>query len=175
MRPVRYRVAVSLDGYIAGPSGEVDWIVSDPAINWSEVYAGFDTVLLGRRTYELTRKPGAPPWPAGWRVYVFSRTLPSGDHGGVTFVTTNTAAVVEALRAEDGKDVWLFGGGALASSLLAAGLVDAVEVTVVPVLLGAGIPLLATGALRTPLRLTESRAYPSGVVTLRYEVRHPAT
>ena len=64
MRPVRYRVAVSLDGYIAGPSGEVDWIVSDPAINWSEVYAGFDTVLLGRRTYELTRKPGAPPWPA---------------------------------------------------------------------------------------------------------------
>jgi dihydrofolate reductase len=170
MRPVRYRVAASLDGYISGPSGEVDWIVSDPAVNWSEVYAGVDTVLLGRRTYEITLKPGAPPWPTGWRVYVFSRTLPSGEHGGVTFVSTDAAARVEALRAEDGKDIWLFGGGALASSLLAARLVDVVEVTVVPVLLGAGIPLVATGAPRTPLRLTDSRAYPSGVVALRYEV-----
>jgi dihydrofolate reductase len=175
MRRVRYRVAASLDGYIAGPSGEVDWIVNDPAVSWSEVYAGVDTVLLGRRTYEITRKPGAPPWPAGWRVYVFSRTLPSGDYGGVTVVTTGAAATVEALRAEDGKDIWLFGGGALASSLLAASLVDVVEVTIVPVLLGAGIPLLATGAPQTPLRLTDSRVYPSGVVALRYEVRHAAT
>ena len=170
MRRVRYRVAASLDGYIGGPSGEVDWIVSDPAVNWSEVYAGFDTVLLGRRTYELTQKPGAPPWPAGWRVYAFSRTLPSGHRGGVTFITTDAAAAVEALRADDGKDIWLFGGGALASSLLGARLVDVVEVTIVPVLLGAGIPLFAKGAPRTLLRLTDSRAYPSGVVTLRYEV-----
>jgi dihydrofolate reductase len=85
-------------------------------------------------------------------------------------VSTDAAARVKALRAEDGKDIWLFGGGALASSLLAARLVDVVEVTVVPVLLGAGIPLVATGAPRTPLRLTDSRAYPSGVVALRYEV-----
>lgn len=170
MRRVRYRVAASLDGYIAGPSGEVDWIVSDPAVNWSEVYAGFDTVLLGRRTFELTQKPGAPPWPAGWRVYVFSKTLPSTDHGGVTFVTTDAAATVKALRAEDGRDIWLFGGGALASSLLGARLVDVVEVTISPVLLGAGIPLFAKGAPRTSLKLSDSRAYPSGLVALRYEV-----
>jgi dihydrofolate reductase len=169
MRRVRYRVAASLDGYIAGPSGEVDWIVSEPAVNWNEVYAGFDTVLLGRRTYELTRKPGAPPWPTGWRVYVFSRTLPPGERGGVTFVATDATATLEALRAEDGKDIWLFGGGALASSLLRARLVDVVEVTISPVLLGAGIPLFA-GAPRTSLRLSASRAYPSGLVTLRYEV-----
>lgn len=170
MRRVRYRVAASLDGYIAGPKGEVDWIVSDPAVKWSEVYAGVDTVLLGRRTSEITQKPGAPPWPAGWRVYVFSRTLPSAYHRGVTFVNTDAGATVEALRAEDGGDIWLFGGGGLAGSLLAARLVDVVEVAIVPVLLGAGIPLLAAGAPRTPLRLTNSRAYPSGVVTLRYEV-----
>jgi dihydrofolate reductase len=170
MRRVRYRVAASLDGYISGPGGELDWIVNEPAVDWSEVYAGVDTVLLGRRTHEMTLKPGAPPWPSGWRVYVFSRTLPSGERGGVTFVTTDAAQRVAALRAEKGKDIWLFGGGALASSLIAARLVDVVEVAVVPVLLGAGISLLATGAPRTPLKLTDSRAYPSGVVALRYEV-----
>jgi dihydrofolate reductase len=172
MRRVRYRVAASLDGYIAGPSGEVDWIVSDPAVNWSEVYAGVDTVLLGQRTYELTRKPGAPPWPAGWRVCVFSRTLAAGDRDGITFVAGDAAATVAELRAEDGRDIWLFGGGALAGSLLAARLVDVVDVTIVPVLLGAGLPL-ATGAPQTSLSLTDSRVYPSGIVTLRYEVRHP--
>jgi dihydrofolate reductase len=120
MRRVRYRVAASLDGYIAGPSGEIDWIVSDRTIDWNAVYAGFDTVLLGRRTYEVTQQPGAPPWPAGWRVYVFSRTLRPEDHHGVTVVTNDAATKVRALRAEDGKDIWLFGGGALASSLLTA-------------------------------------------------------
>lgn len=172
MRRVRYRVAASLDGYIADAKGGVDWIVSDRSMDWSEVYAGFDTVLLGRRTYELTQQPGAPPWPSGWRVFVFSKTLPSGERHGTTFVASDTAARVEALRAEDGRDVWLFGGGALASSLLAAGLVDLVEVTIVPVLLGGGIPLLAAGAPRTSLALSGSRAYPSGMITLRYEVHH---
>lgn len=171
MRRVRYRVAASLDGYIAGPRGEVDWIVSDPAVDWQEVYAGFDTILLGRRTYELTRKPGAPPWPAGWRLYVFSSTLPPGEHEGVTFVGPDDASsTVRALRAQDGKDIWLFGGGVLAGSLLAAGLVDVVEVAVVPVLLGGGIPLFATGAPLTRLRLSDSKAHPSGVIALRYEV-----
>ena len=75
MRRVRYRVATSLDGYIAGPNGEIDWIVPDPTIDFEVLYSGFDTVLLGRHTYELTQQPGAPLWPAGWRVYVFSRTL----------------------------------------------------------------------------------------------------
>jgi len=171
---VQYRVAASLDGYIAGAKGETDWIVSEPSIDWGKVYAGFDTVLLGRRTYELTQQPGAPPWPAGWRVVVFSRTLPSGESHGATFVATDAAARVEALRAEDGRDIWLFGGGVLASTLLAAGLLDLMEVTIVPVLLGGGIPLLAAGSPRTSLTLRGSRAYPSGIITLQYEVHHAA-
>ncbi|HEX6535591.1 MAG TPA: dihydrofolate reductase family protein, partial [Gemmatimonadaceae bacterium] len=88
MRRVRYLVAMSLDGYIAGPGGEIDWIVHDPTIDFAALYAGFDTVLLGRRTYELTRQPGAPAWPAGWRVYVFSRTLDPAEHPAVTVVRT---------------------------------------------------------------------------------------
>ena len=75
MRRVLYRVAASVDGYIAGPHGEVDWIVHDPAVDLAKVYESVDTVLLGRRTYELTQQPGAPPWPQGWQIYVFSRTL----------------------------------------------------------------------------------------------------
>jgi dihydrofolate reductase len=124
MRRVRYRVASSLDGYIAGPNGEIDWIVPDPTIDFAALYSAFDTVLLGRHTYELTRQPGAPGWPAGWRVYAFSRTLDPAEHPGVTVVSTDAGAAVAALRAEPGRDIWLFGGGKLFASLLAASVVD---------------------------------------------------
>ena len=140
MRRVRYRVAASLDGYIAGPDGEIDWIVRDPTIGLASLFAGFDTVLLGRRTYELTRQPGAPAWPAGWRVYVFSRTLDAAEHPAVTVVSTDAGAAVAALRSEPGRDIWLFGGGSLFASLLAADLVDQVEVLIMPVLLARGTP-----------------------------------
>ena len=75
MRQVLYRVATSVDGYIAGPHGEFDWIVHDPTINLSAVYDTVGTVLLGRRTYEADATTWSPPWPAGWHIYVFSRTL----------------------------------------------------------------------------------------------------
>ena len=174
MRPVRYQVAVSLDGYIAGPDGEIDWIVPDPTIDLASIYAGFDTVLLGRRTYDMTRQPGAPGWPPGWRIYVFSRTLAEAEHPAVTVVSTDAGAAVAALRTEPGRDIWLFGGASLCASLLAAGVVDQVEVAIMPVLLGRGIPLVAPEAPRSRLKLTRSNAYPSGIVSLHYDVQHGA-
>lgn len=174
MRRVRYNVVASLDGYIAGPRGEFDWIPVDPAVDFAALFAGVDAVLLGRRTYELTRAAGAPPWPPGTRVYVCSRTLRPEDHPGVTLVGGDAGAAVAALRAAPGGEIWLFGGGALFGSLLAAGQVDAVEVTVVPVLLGGGVPLLPGGAPRTSLTLTHSRVYPSGMVSLHYAVTRAA-
>jgi dihydrofolate reductase len=174
MRRVLYRVATSVDGYIAGPDGEFDWIVPEPAIDMSAVYATVDTVLLGRRTYELTLRPGAPPWPAGWHIYVFSRTLLPADHPDVTIVSKDTGAVVAGLRAGAGREIWLFGGGGLFRSLLEAGQVDVLDLAVSPLVLGGGTPLLATGAPRTRLALLHSQSYPSGVVTLRYEVRYGA-
>ena len=174
MRHVRYRVAASLDGYIAGPNGEIDWIVHDPTIDFASLYSGFDTVLLGRRTYELTRQPGAPAWPPGWGIYVFSRTLNAADNPAVTFVSTNIGDTVTSLRAEPGRDIWLFGGGSLFASLLAADLVDQVEVAVMPVLLGRGIPLVGADAPRSRLTLTRSNASPSGIVSLQYDVQHAA-
>jgi dihydrofolate reductase len=174
MRRVLYRVATSIDGYIAGPGGEIDWIVSDPAVDLAAVYNSVDTVLLGRRTYELTRQPGAPPWPAGWHIYVFSRTLVPEQHPVVTVVSGDAEATVAALRAGDGREIWLFGGGSLFRALLEAKQVDIVEVVVSPVLLGGGVPLLETGAPLTRLALLDSQSYPTGVVRLRYEVRYAA-
>ena len=173
MRRVRYRVAASLDGYIAGPKGEIDWIVHDPSVDFASLYEQVDAVLLGRRTFELTQKPGAPPWPDGWEVYVFSRTLARQSYPHVTIIGDDAGGRVAAMRSRPGADIWLFGGGDLFASLLAANVVDEVEVAVMPVLLGGGIPLLAQGTGIAPLRLKESRTSPLGIVTLRYDVAVP--
>jgi dihydrofolate reductase len=170
VRRVRYRVAASLDGYIAGPRGEIDWIIADPSVDFDAIYSGFDTVLLGRRTYELTQQPGAPPWPTGWRLYVFSRTLNPREHPAVTVVSSNVRSTVTALRAQPGRDIWLFGGGRLFASLLAVGLVDRVEIALMPVLLGHGVPLLGAEAPLTRLALTRSESS-NGIVNLVYDVR----
>jgi dihydrofolate reductase len=170
VRRVRYRVAASLDGYIAGPNGEIDWITHDPSIDFASVYSGFDTVLLGRRTYELTRQPGAPPWPAGWRLYVFSRTLDPTEHPAVTVVSSDVGSAVTALRVQPGRDIWLFGGGSLFASLLGFGLVDQIEVALMPVMLGGGVPLLGCGTPRTRLALTRSERSTSGIVNLAYDI-----
>jgi dihydrofolate reductase len=174
MRRVLYRVAASFDGYIAGPRGELDWIIRDPAVDLAKVYESVDTVLLGRRTYELTRQPGAPPWPQEWQIYVFSRTLTPEEHPGVTVVSADAGPRVAALRAAPGREIWLFGGGSLFRSLLVAKQVDIVEVVVIPVLLGGGIPLLEAGGPLTRLSLQHVQAYPSGLVSLRYEIRDAA-
>jgi dihydrofolate reductase len=174
MRRVLYRVASSLDGFIAGPNGEIDWIVADPTVDFVSLYAGVDTVLLGRRTYEMTLQPGAPPWPAGWRIYVFSKTLDAARHAGVTVVSGNIGATVAGLRSEAGRDIWLFGGGSLFASLLAAQVVDQIEVAIMPVLLGGGTPLVSAVAPRSGLILTRSNTSPSGIVNLQYQVQHAA-
>lgn len=169
MRRVRYNVASSLDGYIAGPRGEFDWIPMDPAVDFAALFAKVDTVLVGRRTYESVLRGGAAPWAPSMRVYLFSRTMPAGTHRGVTLVSDDAAGTVAALRGESGDgEIWLFGGGELFRTLAVAGQVDAVEVTVAPVLLGAGVPLFPSAEKRIPLALTGTRTYPSGLVTLSY-------
>lgn len=171
MRPVRYNVAASLDGYIATADGGYDWIPMDSTVDFGALFENVDTVLLGRHSYELTQRVGEVAWPAHSRVYVFSTTLRQQEHPNVTVVSAHADAVVEALRHEPGTgDIWLFGGGRLFSALLAAGQVDRVEVTTVPVLLGGGIPLSVPGTPQTTLRLLTTRTYPSGMVTLNYDV-----
>jgi dihydrofolate reductase len=174
MRRVVYRIAASLDGFIAGPNGEIDWIVQDPTTDFTTVYSRFDSVLLGRRTYELTQQPGAPPWPEGWRIFVFSRTLNALDHPLVTVVSADVGETVADLRAQPGRDIWVFGGGSLVASLLAEDLIDELEVAVMPVLLGSGSPVVGAGAPRSRITLTAFDVSPNGIVNLKYHVRGTA-
>jgi dihydrofolate reductase len=128
---------MSLNGYIAGPKGESDWIVMDPDIDFQALFDAFDTVLLGRKTYEATRQPESGAEMPGIDTYVFSRTLRPADCPGV-ILSDDPNATLTTLKAKAGKDIWLFGGGSLFRSLLELGLVDSVEVAIIPVLLGGG-------------------------------------
>lgn len=170
MRRICYAVAMSLDGYVAGPNGESDWIIMDPEIDFGALMSRFDTVLMGRKTFEAAQAYGGGA-SSGTKSVVVSSTLRPEDYPGVTIIKDNLKEKIARLRAESGKDVWLFGGGVLFRSLLDAGLVDTVEVGIIPVLLGGGIPLLASPAKQTKLKLTRHKVYKTGIVSLEYAVQ----
>jgi dihydrofolate reductase len=163
-------VAASLDGYIAGPKGEFDWIVIDPDIDFEALYASFGALLMGRRSYEVYAGTGGGSEKQP--VYVYSRTLPPGERNGVTFVR-NAVPHVQKLKAEGkGKPLWLWGGGELFRQLAKAGLVDGVDVAVIPVLLGGGIQLLPVPGPRLTLKLRKQRLYKkTGTLFLEYDVQ----
>lgn len=169
-RRIRYQVAASLDGYIAGPKGEFDWIPHDPDFDFAALHAQFDTYLMGRATYELVKRMGDSSGVAG-RVIVFTRTLRAEDNPGVEIVADGIAARLDELRAQPGKDIWLFGGGELFRALLALDQVDSVEIAVMPVLLGGGIPMLPAPAVRRKLTLRGHQvSKKTGTTLLQYDV-----
>jgi dihydrofolate reductase len=167
MRRVRYQVATSLDGYIAGPKGEADWIIMDPDIDFGEIWSQFDTLLMGRRTFEVVARMGNGSSP-GMKTVVFSQSLSDRVHPGVTVVADKMQETVKELRSQPGKDIWLFGGGQLFRSMAEAGLVDTVELAVIPVLLGAGIPFYPAPSSQKKLTLTGHKVYTTGIVALQY-------
>ena len=162
-------MASSLDGFIAGPNGEYMRIVIDPEIDFAAMYQAYGGLVMGRKSYEVaaaTEMPG-PALPT----YVYSRTLPEGERHGVTLYATHND--VRTLKeTTDGKPLWLWGGGELFGQLARAGLVDGIEVAVIPVVLGAGIPLMSPKGPRLSLELRRHRLYAgTGTMFLEYDVR----
>jgi dihydrofolate reductase len=171
MRKVTYGAACSLDGYIARHDHGVDWLhwSDDVQALTSEYWATIDTVVMGRRTYEVAVANGTRAYP-GVRNVVFSRTLEPAAHPEVDVVAGDAAAYVKDLRSTPGTGICVMGGGELASSLLRAGLVDEVGVNIQPVVLGGGVPLLPGPLPEMRLQLIRSQMLHGGCAYLLYRI-----
>jgi len=168
VRRLKVFVATSLDGYIAARDGDVSWRFRDGEYGYEVFLAGIDTALLDLRMYETALSFSQWPYP-DCKVVVFTGSETLRVMSPNTIATARIPAdIVRELRARDGKDLWLVGGGELVRECLDAGLVDDIIVSIHPILLGEGTPFVALGAARTQLTLTGERRYPSGVVQLSY-------
>jgi dihydrofolate reductase len=175
MRSVIYGAACSLDGFIADASGAIDWLHFSPDVNefMREFWKHVDTVLMGRKTWEVaSAQGGASPMPGIMESYVFSRTLQRVPDPNTTVVSSDAGEFVRNLKAKGGKDICVLGGGDFGRSLLAAGVVDEVGVNIHPILLGSGVPLFLDAGRRIALDLIENRTIHGGCVLATYRVRH---
>jgi dihydrofolate reductase len=171
-RRIRYQVAVTLDGFIADPNGGFDWIPTDPEVDFTALFEQFDTFLMGRGTYEtMVNQQGSGAIP-GKKVIVFSKSLKQKDHPDVMVVAEASKEFLDRLKNEARQDIWLFGGGALFRSLLEIKAVDTIELAIMPVLLGAGIPFLPSSAVETKLRLTKHEVSKIGRMSLSYDIEY---
>ena len=165
MRKLKLYIAASLDGYIAGPDGEIDWLEAggDLDYGYEEFYTSIDTTIMGHSTYKLTLTVPRFPYPDKTN-YVFTRGTPLPDTSNVRFVSGDIVAFVRSLKQESGKDIWLVGGGQVNTVMLNAGLVDEMILTIFPLAIGEGIPLFAPGATRSLFKTVSCEAYETGLI-----------
>jgi dihydrofolate reductase len=174
MRKVTFRVANSLDNYIARKDGAVDWILGgeEASSAMTDFWKTLDTVVIGRKTYEPVLKSGTPfPTYPGVKNYVISRTLKESSDKNVEIVREDAAEFIRKLKTQDGKDIFIMGGGLLAKPLFEANLIDEVGVNIHPVLLGSGIPLFHEMSHQIVLELIECRALKNGCLSAVYRVK----
>jgi dihydrofolate reductase len=177
-RKIIVYIATSADGYIARPDGDVDWLNRGPRTadyGMRAFYRKIDTILFGRKTYDWAlnyykKKGKEPEFDRKVTNYVFSRKPQKKAAPGVEFVSEPVRTFARRLRSTPGKDIWMMGGGELIASFLDEGEIDELDIHVIPIFIGEGIPLVAPRHGDIPLRLRSARKYPDGVVRLRYEV-----
>lgn len=174
MRKVTFRVANTLDNYIARKDGAVDWILGSVEANsaMTEFWKTIDAVVMGRKTYEPVLKSGTPfPTYPGVKNYVLSRTLKEASDKNVEIIREDAAEFIRELKTEEGKDIFVMGGGLLARPLFEANLIDEVGVNIHPVLLGSGIPLFHEMSHQIDLELIECKSFKNGCVSVTYRVK----
>lgn len=169
MRKVTYGGAVSLDGFLAGPDGAIDWLhFSQDVREITTLYLkDVDTILMGRKTFEAA---GSGTGMA--KTYVFSRTISAIAQRGVELIRDDPVPFVRTLKQQLGGGICVMGGGLLAQTLLAADLIDEIGLNIHPILLGSGIPAFRDAGRRVHLELTECRPIDGGCVLANYAVRH---
>lgn len=170
MRKVILGLAVSLDNFIEGPNGEYDWCFTDQDYGLSDFFKRVDTAFIGRKTYEMTLAMGAngDGFPK-IKEYIFSTTLDKVKVGA-TLINGDIKTQVDEIKKERGKDIWLFGGAGLTTSLMNLGLVDELSLAVHPILLGSGKPLFNNSKDRIKLTLVDTKTYSTGLVSLTYSI-----
>jgi dihydrofolate reductase len=176
MRKVTFGGANSLDNYFARKDDSVDWLMwsNEAASVMKDFWKTIDTVVMGRRTYEVALRmgPGGGAYP-GVKNYVFSRTMKQKPAGNVEIISEDAAEFVRKLKSQDGKDICVMGGGLLAKSLLEANLIDEIGFNIHPVLLGSGIPLFHEMNHQIDLELIDFKAFKNGTLLVSYRVKHP--
>lgn len=179
-RKIVLDLAVSLDGLIEGPNGEIDWCIMDSDMDFKRFLDKIDTILYGRKSYDLWGqfKPGIEDSEGEkeiWELvhskkkYVFSKTL-KGSENNVTFINENLEEEITKLKNNPGKDIWLYGGASLITTFVNLGLVDEFRLSIHPIILGEGKPLFMDILKRVNLKLVGTKRFSSGVVQLCYHL-----
>jgi dihydrofolate reductase len=180
MRNIVLDLAVTLDGFIEGPNGEIDWCIMDDDMDLEGFLSGIDTIFYGRVSYDMwgNYQPDADAsegekslWAAvhAKKKIVFSSQQRQDEKS--TFITSDIPAKVAEIKEQDGKNIWLYGGAMLITTFIQHGLIDVYRISVHPTVLGAGKPLFANLKERIDLQLTEVNKFKSGVVQLIYETK----
>ncbi|QIP15002.1 dihydrofolate reductase [Spirosoma aureum] len=167
MRTIKLFIATSLDSYIAGPNGEIDWLFTEGEYGYSAFMERIDTTLMGNETYKLTKTFGDFPYK-DLTNYVFTRNTVHPEEPYVQFVSGDIAAFVQSLKEQNGNDIFLVGGGYVNTVLLNAGLIDELQIFVHPIILGNGIPLFQPTETRHNWTFVASKSYERGLVELKY-------
>jgi dihydrofolate reductase len=170
MRKIILFIASSLDGYIARPSGEIDWLFTDQDYGYSDFYANIDTILMGRKTYEQVLTFGEYPYP-GVKTYVFSNKSTLSTSQDIEIITENINTFIPKLKQQKGKNIWLVGGAQIVFELINQKLIDEIILSIHPIILGEGITLFPAKITPQNFQLSQCQTYNTGLVQLSYHLK----
>ncbi len=167
MQKVILFIASSLDGFIAGKDGDIEWLFTDADYGYSEFYHSIDTVIMGRKTYDQALKFGEYPY-ADKKGFVFSRSVERQNSHDIEFISGNVPGFIKNLKRQPGKGIWLVGGSEIITLLLNADLIDECILYVHPIILGEGTPLFQHISSSKRLSFVSSKDFQSGLIQLVY-------